>query len=51
MKEKNTTFANEKSVLLINAKHCRIEKSLVSKSLPVKLAAFVSILFSEGKKK
>ena len=26
MKEKNTTFANEKSVLLINAKHCRIEK-------------------------
>ena len=25
--------------------------SLVSKSLPVKLAAFVSILFSEGKKK
>lgn len=26
MKEKNTTFANEKSVLLINVKHCRIEK-------------------------
>ena len=26
MKEKNTTFANEKSVLLINAEHCRIEK-------------------------
>lgn len=26
MKEKNTTFANEKSVLLIDAEHCRIEK-------------------------
>ena len=26
MKEKNTTFANEKSVLLIYAEHCRIEK-------------------------
>ena len=23
MKEKNTTFANEKSVLLIDAEHCR----------------------------
>lgn len=26
MKEKNTTFANEKSVLLIDAEHCKIEK-------------------------
>ena len=26
MKEKNTTLANEKSVLLIDAEHCRIEK-------------------------
>lgn len=26
MKEKNTTFANEKSVLLIDAEYCRIEK-------------------------
>ena len=26
MKEKNTTFANEKNVLLIGAEHCRIEK-------------------------
>ena len=26
MREKNTTFANEKSVLLIDAEHCRIEK-------------------------
>ena len=26
MKEKNTTFANEKGVLLIDAEHCRIEK-------------------------
>lgn len=26
MKEKNTTFANERSVLLIDAEHCRIEK-------------------------
>ena len=26
MKEKNTTFANAKSVLLIDAEHCRIEK-------------------------
>lgn len=26
MKEKNTTFANEKSVLLIDAEHCRIKK-------------------------
>jgi len=26
MKKKNTAFANEKSVLLINAEHCRIEK-------------------------
>lgn len=26
MKEKNTTFANEKSVLLIDAEHSRIEK-------------------------
>ena len=25
-KEENTTFANEKSVLLIDAEHCRIEK-------------------------
>mgnify|MGYP000561034338 CR=1 FL=1 len=26
MRGKNTTFANEKSVLLIDAEHCRIEK-------------------------
>ncbi|RGM07622.1 hypothetical protein DXC34_18525 [Bacteroides stercoris] len=26
MREKNTTFAHEKSVLLISAEHCRIEK-------------------------
>ena len=26
MREKNTTFADEKSVLLIDAEHCRIEK-------------------------
>lgn len=26
MREKNTTFANEESVLLIDAEHCRIEK-------------------------
>ena len=29
MKEKNTTFANEKSVLLIDAEHCRIEKGTI----------------------
>lgn len=28
MKEKNTTFANEKSVLLIDAEHSRIEKPM-----------------------
>ena len=26
MKEKNTTFANKKNVLLISAEHCRMEK-------------------------
>ena len=26
MREKNTTFANKESVLLIDAEHCRIEK-------------------------
>ena len=26
IRDKNTTFANKKSVLLISAEHCRIEK-------------------------
>lgn len=26
IRDKNTTFANEESVLLISAEHCRIEK-------------------------
>ena len=51
MKKKNTTFANERSVLLIDAEHCRIEKlagflivlSMTSQDLSVKRFQFVPI--------
>ena len=34
MREKNTTFANEESVLLIDAEHCRIEKNREARWFP-----------------